>query len=188
MSHTSQTSQASQTSSQSFSPTALQDVISEESPPAYSPYPNSGERSMAFGPTRAFGDTPYQPLAQSTSPFPTYTVNSTIIGTGGMYVPPIMQSQVTAIHYPPGFFCTKCNNTGYESPGVVCQPCVSSYGIPSDRAYSGIEFMTINTINGGNVIYTRPGDPSIGGHLCTTCKGTGKEKFLFESILCTKCQ
>src|SRR5581483_6968264 len=34
----------------------LHDIITEESPPAYTPYPNSGEQSMAFGPRRPLAD------------------------------------------------------------------------------------------------------------------------------------
>src|SRR3954447_22862293 len=42
----------------------LHDIITEESPPAYTPYPNSGEQSMAFGPNRPFSDNSTQNIPQ----------------------------------------------------------------------------------------------------------------------------
>ncbi|RIA93974.1 hypothetical protein C1645_803771 [Glomus cerebriforme] len=42
----------------------LHDIITEESPPAYTRYPNSGEQSMAFGPSRPFTDNATQIISQ----------------------------------------------------------------------------------------------------------------------------
>ncbi|CAG8508290.1 2849_t:CDS:10 [Diversispora eburnea] len=167
---------------------SLNDVINEEAPPAYTPYPNSGETSMLFGPNRIYGETPYQPPQPQV-----YYCPNTIVYPSIHPISPITSAE---IHYPAGYICPICNCTGYERPGMICQQCLKLFvypplppspsGIPPIPSTSMIHGNGFGGYGGGGVIYLRPGDPTIGGRTCPTCKG--REKFLFEKLLCSQCQ
>ncbi|RHZ79234.1 hypothetical protein Glove_150g61 [Diversispora epigaea] len=199
----------SQAPNQNAPMNSLNDVINEEAPPAYTPYPNSGETSMLFGPNRIYGETPYQPPQPQV-----YYCPNTIVYPPIHPISPITSAE---IRYPAGYICPICNCTGYERPGMICQQCLNLFGTPSSSSSthatypyhhhqvypplppspSGISTIPSASMIHGNgfggyggsgVIYLRPGDPTIGGRICPTCKGKGREKFLFEKPLCSQCQ
>ncbi|CAG8707954.1 9401_t:CDS:2, partial [Cetraspora pellucida] len=169
----------SQQPSNSSSSTTMHDIITEEAPPAYSPFPNSGEQSMAFGPTRAFETIPYQPPQQNQSSRPSNNyyqrtqqpvIYHQQVSTNPPPLPP--RNNATSnltLRYPAGYICSTCNNTGYIRQRTRCQQCWKSFAVP-------------------NVIYASPGDPAIGGRLCTHCRGSGKVSLLFMEDLCPRCQ
>jgi hypothetical protein len=142
----------------------LHDIITEESPPAYTPYPNSGEQSMAFGPNRPFADN------NSTQNIPQR--------------PPNNYYQV-----PPNQHINQPNyNVQYSNNNSVCggnaaysfaRPTYSpTHAVIPQVITTPLHYVT-NSINNftqitrpqGNVIYVKPGDSSIGGWICPNCQG-----------------
>ncbi|CAG8531440.1 8980_t:CDS:2 [Racocetra persica] len=176
----------SQQPSNNSSSTTMHDIITEEAPPAYSPFPNSGEQSMAFGLSRAFETTPYQSPQQIrpsasihiySGPSNSYyqTTQQPVIyqqvSTNPPPLPPRNNTASTSnltLRYPAGYTCSTCNNTGYIRQRTKCQQCWKSFAVP-------------------NVIYTSPGNPVIGGRLCTHCRGSGRVSLLFIEDLCPRC-
>ncbi|CAI2189739.1 365_t:CDS:2 [Funneliformis geosporum] len=205
----------------------IQDIITEESPPAYTQYPNLGEQSMAFGPNRPFENNTTQsvpqqqqiiyqapnqhinqpPLQNYNAYFhnnnsagggnviysvvrPTFTTTNTIIPV----IPINSQVNTSILRYPPGYVCSKCNNTGYKGPGKMCKDCWRSFGFhpTGTTTYSspGINnsITQITRPQQSNIVYARPGDPSIGGRLCPICQGSGKGNLYINQQLCPGCQ
>ncbi|CAG8459657.1 6449_t:CDS:1 [Dentiscutata heterogama] len=174
----------------------MHDIITEEAPPAYSPYPNLGERSMAFGPARAFETTPYQPQPQQSASNYIYSTPSnnfyqatqqTIqqpviyhqqVATNPPPLPPrtnaTSTTSISTLRYPAGYVCSICNNTGYTGQRTKCQQCWKSFAVPNANYGSNVRSPQ------GNIIYASPGDPIIGGQLCTNCRGKNKNLTHFD--------
>src|SRR6266498_1986684 len=211
--------------SQSSSSNAnIQDIITEESPPAYTQYPNLGEQSMAFGPNRPFGDNTTQNFPQyqqNTPPNQQILPNQQNIPPNQQNIPPnqhinrpplqnhnaynyINNNSVgggnviynvtrptftttntviptSTLRYPPGYFCLKCDNTGYKRSGRTCKKCwrtFASHTYSSPGINNNITQISYPQQN-NNVLYVRPGDPSIGGWLCSNCHGKFIIKIFF---------
>lgn len=112
-------------------------------------------------------------------------------------------------HYPPGYHCRKCNNTGVKlKNGLSCQDCYSRFARqrnvqvmnqPSPSNYfapfGGGRFSSPPQIatgppgGSGPPRVVRPGDPSIGGVLCGHCRGRGLvTEFIFDEATCPTCR
>ncbi|KAG0671976.1 hypothetical protein C6P45_004445 [Maudiozyma exigua] len=104
--------------------------------------------------------------------------------------------------YPSGFYCPKCNNTGYKTKnGKSCKSCwrrfahqnnvsmaPSSYGYyQSSPIYQQPQQMYQQPMQSNRPLYVRPGDPRIGGVICGNCRGTGRIRFLLDDDICTLC-
>ncbi|WBW71532.1 putative DNA J domain Hua1 [Schizosaccharomyces osmophilus] len=119
------------------------------------------------------------------------TANQEPFGTGKPYLSshsshsslPVPQSNpVNAPYrYPPGYYCGKCNNTGYKFSGRPCGRCARRFGHSFD----------VQPINFGrpppNALVVQPGDPRIPGRLCGNCKGTGSIDYLIFTEICPVC-
>lgn len=164
----------------------LHDIIMEESPPAYTPYPNSGEQSMAFGPNRPFGNnatqnTPQQQQNnyQTTSNQNTYQPQPQF-HQPQFHQPPLHQPLLQ--NYNPQYHGYN-NNLAHG----VTRPINTAIPINTQVITTPFRYIT-NQINQfastrvnndfvqmarpqNNVIYVKPGDSSIGGFLCPKCQG-----------------
>lgn len=88
-------------------------------------------------------------------------------------------------NYPPGYFCTQCNNTGIKCNGHPCGTC--------ERAFGGQTAPVMYAPYGivpSNAVTYMAGDPRIGGRLCGNCKGHGIRSSLFGMVeeQCYVCQ
>lgn len=97
--------------------------------------------------------------------------------------PPMGRPQ---LHYPPGYHCAKCNNTGIKKyKGTTCKECFDKFGVRSSAQYipSGLA-----PVFNAPPRVVPPGDPSIGGWLCGRCRGSGiiHEFKIFENT-CPVC-
>ncbi|CAB4475232.1 hypothetical protein RhiirA5_504031 [Rhizophagus irregularis] len=193
----------------------LHDIIMEESPPAYTPYPNSGEQSMAFGPNRPFGNNATQNTPQQQqNNYQTTSNQNTYQPQPQFHQPQFHQPQFhqpqfrqPQFHQPPLHQPLLQNYNpqyhGYNnnlSHGVT-RPINTAIPINTQVITTPFRYIT-NQINQfastrvnndfvqmvrpqNNVIYVKPGDSSIGGFLCPKCQGLGK---LSNKQLCNKCQ
>lgn len=105
--------------------------------------------------------------------------------------------------YPSGFYCPKCNNTGYKTKnGKSCKSCWRRFAhqnnvnmAPSTYGYyqsspiyqQPIQQMYQQPMQPTRPLYVRPGDPRIGGVICGNCRGTGRTRFLLDEDICTLC-
>ncbi|SMN22395.1 similar to Saccharomyces cerevisiae YGR268C HUA1 Cytoplasmic protein containing a zinc finger domain with sequence similarity to that of Type I J-proteins [Maudiozyma saulgeensis] len=103
--------------------------------------------------------------------------------------------------YPSGFYCPKCNNTGYKiKNGKSCKSCwrrfarqnnvnmaPSGYGnyYQSSPIYQQPMYQQPQQTQ--RPLYVRPGDPRIGGVLCGNCRGSGRIRFLLDEDICRVC-
>ncbi|GBC04929.1 hypothetical protein RclHR1_05950013 [Rhizophagus clarus] len=181
--------------------TGLHDIIMEESPPAYTPYPNSGEQSMAFGPNRPFGDN----ATQNTPPQQQQDTTT----NQNMIRPQFNQSQFhqSRLHQPPLHqpplqnYNPQYHNYNNNLVHGVTRPISAVIPVNTQVITTPLRYITnqINHITSprtnnnfvqmvrpqNNVIYVKPGDSSIGGLLCPRCQGVGK---LSNKQLCNRCQ
>lgn len=105
--------------------------------------------------------------------------------------------------YPTGFFCPKCNNTGYKTKnGKSCKSCwrrfapknnvnmaptgYSSY-FQSSPIYPTYQPIGPMAPMQQRPLYVRPGDPRIGGMVCGNCRGTGRIRFILDEDICPLC-
>lgn len=118
--------------------------------------------------------------------------------------------------YPPGYHCSKCNNTGYKRSDKPCRRCWRQFSKPAAPPVMGgapppmmgiapppmgyppsqMGFlppamgygppMGINPAIPPLVV--QPGDPRLGGRLCYECGGSGRVRFLFDVDLCALCR
>lgn len=88
--------------------------------------------------------------------------------------------------FPPGFICNKCINTGYKK-GKSCRDCWEDFG---PRNSPSIVRPAAPTIFGsaGPGLRVLPGDPRIGGVLCSRCRGSGVNHFFLDTYPCDTCQ
>jgi hypothetical protein len=172
----------------------LHDIIIEESPPAYSLYPNSGEQSMAFGPNRPFGNNSTQgtPQLQQNNYQATsnQNTNQSQFHQPQFHQPQFHQPQLNQpqLHQPPLHqpflqnYNPQCNNNnlvhGITRPAIPINTQVIT--TPFRYITNQINQFTSPRINNNfaqmarpqnNVIYVKPGDSSIGGLLCPKCQG-----------------
>lgn len=117
--------------------------------------------------------------------------------------------------YPRGFFCPKCNNTGYKTKnGKSCKSCwrrfarqnstpmaPSGYGsnvYQSSPIYAQpqthtqpygqpMQMRMPMQMAPQRPLYVRPGDPRIGGVICGNCRGSGRIRFLLDEDICGVC-
>ncbi len=119
--------------------------------------------------------------------------------------------------YPRGYFCQKCKNTGYKRRDKKCRRCWEKFGpmkpaassvlsstssLPSSSsAYyqQGVSPMNPAVIklppgaiyggsnNPNNPTVVLPGDPRIGGRLCSRCQGRGQVHFFLDLETCPVC-
>ncbi|EPX71296.1 uncharacterized protein SOCG_01515 [Schizosaccharomyces octosporus yFS286] len=119
------------------------------------------------------------------------SANQDPLGTGKPYFPshssysssplPQNNSVNSPYPYPPGYFCRKCNNTGYKFGGRPCGRCARRFGHSFD----------VQPISFGrpppNALVVQPGDPRIPGRLCGNCKGVGQIDYLIFTEICPVC-
>ncbi|SCU98585.1 LAMI_0F15390g1_1 [Lachancea mirantina] len=116
--------------------------------------------------------------------------------------------------YPPGFYCSKCGNTGYKiKSGRSCKRCwrrfaptnsPQSVHVMYDNYYGsqtfgpfaarfdprqrqGLVGSVARLATGALPVVVRPGDPRIGGVVCGQCRGTGLVRFFLDEELCPLC-
>src|ERR1043166_6067065 len=142
----------------------LNDIITEESPPAYTPYPNSGEQSMAFGPNRPFADN------NSTQNIPQQLQNNYYQVPPNQYVnqPPLQNYNVQYTNNNPVYGGKVVYS--FERP-TPYTPVTQVIAAPLHYMANSINNFTQITRPQSNIVYTKPGNPSIGGWLCSNCQG-----------------
>ncbi|KAK9458593.1 uncharacterized protein V1516DRAFT_656959 [Lipomyces oligophaga] len=122
------------------------------------------------------------------------------------------------LRYPSGYWCEKCNNTGYKlSNGHECGSCFRRFAIPQNTNLN-VQYLPPASSsyfpspyapnsyhvppggsygpNGSRVMMA--GDPSLGGILCGACKGRGyiheaglgsfMGSLMGDEITCPKCR
>ncbi|CAG8640547.1 9368_t:CDS:2 [Ambispora gerdemannii] len=155
----------------------IQDIISEEPSPPYTPYPSPGEQSLLFGPQRPWEttinpqSTHQQQSYLSSIPQDIYARNVTILDLKD----PENHVENVGIYfyYPHSIFITLIIHQNYL-------PLNHSSNISSSgSAYN---------ITGGNVMFAKPGDAALGGWLCTNCRGSGQTQSLMGGGLCSRCR
>lgn len=113
--------------------------------------------------------------------------------------------------YSRGYYCKKCNNTGYKlKKGNACKDCWKKFGprpappkptpprpsvpppplAPNLNVLPAGSFMPFGGPNmfpgqAPRVLY--PGDPAIGGVLCPRCRGRGLTHFFLDEETCRVC-
>ncbi|QLQ77809.1 hypothetical protein HG537_0A00560 [Torulaspora globosa] len=116
--------------------------------------------------------------------------------------------------YPPGFYCHKCNNTGYKlKNGRSCKSCWRRFAPPNTAGatpslmygsnmwtnplgsfaparpmYVGGPAPVGPPAPGGRPLIVQPGDPRLGGVVCGECRGTGRISFLLDEDICPLCR
>ncbi|QLL30242.1 hypothetical protein HG536_0A00590 [Torulaspora globosa] len=112
--------------------------------------------------------------------------------------------------YPSGFYCHKCNNTGYKiKNGRSCKSCWRRFAPPNSAAatpsltygsnmwmspfaarpmYMGAPSPAAPVSPGGRPLVVQPGDPRLGGVVCGECRGTGRISFLLDEDICPLCR
>lgn len=121
------------------------------------------------------------PYGYNNSPGPQYQQPPPMMGPPPG--PPMGRPQ---LHYPAGYHCYRCNNTGIKiGKGTTCKDCFDKFGVRSTAQYipSGMA-----PVFSGPPRVVPPGDPSIGGWLCGRCRGKGivHELKIFENT-CPVC-
>ncbi|CAG8559208.1 5992_t:CDS:2 [Paraglomus occultum] len=182
---------------------AIQDILTEESPPPYTPSPNAGEQSVAFGPSRPWAEGTYQqptyrpPHPQGMRPpqpmyynQPTQTTYTVVSSSG--------YPNTHTLTYPHGHYCYKCKNTGFKKPGKACRDCWSRFSTPAAVSHYPAQSYARPAITQaapgagagrGYIQYSQPGNPQLGGRLCPVCRGPGNIKMpLFGTQLCPACK
>ena len=113
--------------------------------------------------------------------------------------------------YPQGYYCSKCNNTGYKlKNGKSCRSCWRQFApsnhistFPAQQNYypsygynSLTSFMNnfvppqpiqMQPYTQQRPLYVKPGDPRIGGILCGECRGSGRIRLFLDERLCPLC-
>lgn len=107
--------------------------------------------------------------------------------------------------FPRGFICKKCANTGVKwKSGRGCSDCYSRYGPrnriqsipsgygtqtimapPSNYPYTSSKWNAYNPV--GPPVQVMPGDPRLGGILCSNCRGSGQTRFFLDTEICQMC-
>ncbi|CCH59305.1 hypothetical protein TBLA_0B04690 [Henningerozyma blattae CBS 6284] len=105
--------------------------------------------------------------------------------------------------YPNGYYCPKCDNTGYKlKNGHSCKVCwerfaprnnvgvvqpgqINVQGPILQPQYQRPMYSSHSTSS--MPLYVQPGDPRLGGVLCGKCRGSGRTRFFLDENLCTVC-
>ncbi|KAK9457467.1 hypothetical protein V1511DRAFT_455927 [Dipodascopsis uninucleata] len=89
------------------------------------------------------------------------------------------------LRYPPGYVCYKCGNTGYKTKhGRPCKSCFIRFSVPqspimpSPNMSAGFRRPMLGNLyaapRADMPTVVAPGDPRLGGVLCSVCKGRGQ--------------
>lgn len=151
------------------------DLVDNDLPPAYEAAPSSSSR-----PPQAPLQPPHHNV-QNSYPGTQYQHSQWPYQGPLQHLPtPHLQQQmpVAPYNYPPGYFCTYCQNTGFKRHnGHPCGTCERNFGYQGGH----VQHVPWGMAPIGGVTYMA-GDPRIGGRVCGNCKGHGVKSSLFGLV------